>query len=331
MERNVQMSMKMRVCLFLSVCALPVLVCGCLDTDADNFLADHNTYVLDIFEEHADEDLYMLKSDTEDLCVIEDETQYDRSYINSTAGILFNIDTHEVIYSKNGREQLPIASLTKLMTSLLVLESGTLMDTVRVGEEVNITYYDAWLCHFQPGDTLSMEDLLYATLIYSGNDAAAAMAAHVKGDVDSFVEQMNVKAEEIGAVNSHFANPHGLDANGHYSSLYDLYLIFKECIKYDTFMDVIGTDSYTCTYTGADGNPVTKTFNNTNWYFTGDAEIVEGFTLLGGKTGNTVKAHRCLIILVEGPDGMHYIAGILGAEDQVTLYQEMNQLLKLAL
>ena len=329
MERNVQTGIKKRICQFLSVCVLPMFVCGCLNTGADDFLTDHNTYILDLFAERPEEDLYMLPSGLEDLCVIEDEMQFDPTYLSVPAGILCNIDTKEVLYSKNGQEQMPIASLTKLMTSLLVLESDTLSDQVQVGEEVNITAYDAWLCHFQPGDVLTMEDLLYATLIYSGNDAAAAMAVHVAGSVEAFVQRMNEKAAEIGAVNSHFANPHGLDASGHYASLYDLYLIFRECMQYDTFLDVIGTDSHVCTYRHADGTEATKTVQNTNWYFTGDAQMVDGFTLLGGKTGNTAKAHRCLLILVKGPDGMHYIAGILGAEDQSTLYQQMNHLLEL--
>lgn len=330
MERNVQMKGRRLTISLVVASILAGVFSGCSYTGADAFLKDSHTYDLDIFDGNYDRELYCIGSDKEDICIIDDESVFDANYISSAAGILFNIDTNEVVYSKHGQERMPIASLTKIMTSLLVLESGTLADEVELGDEVVITYSDAWLCHFQPGDRMTMRDLLYATLIFSGNDAAAAMAAHVSGSVEAFVEKMNARLEPLDAINSHFANPHGLDASGHYSSLYDLYLAFLACMRYDAFMDVIGTDKYTFTYTHADGSETTRTFSNTNWYFTGDAQIPEGFTLYGGKTGNTVRAHRCLMILVKGPNGDRYIAGILGAEDQNVLYNEMNRLLELA-
>lgn len=329
MERGIQIKLWRGICIGL-LCLCSGMICGCSVTGADTFLTDHNRYPVDIFNNQLERELYCLYSDTQDICIIEDEFQYDNTYIQSPAGILFNIDSNEVLYSKNGREPYPIASLTKLMTALLVLESNTLEDTVTVGEEVNITEYDAWLCYFHPGDMLTMRDLMYATLIYSGNDAAAALAAHVGGTVENFVDFMNAKAEELGAKDTSFANPHGLDAEGHYSSLYDLYLIFNQCIQYREFRNIIDTQSYVCSYTHADGTEESRKFSNTNWYYTGEAKPPDGITILGGKTGNTAKAHRCLMILAENEAGERFLAGILGAEDQVTLYREMNRLLKLA-
>lgn len=329
MERSVQIKRKLAVCM---VCLLCTTICGCsVTTDADSFLTDHNQYPVEVFDGQEEKELYCLSSDTQNICIVEDESQYDAGYIQSTAGILFNLDTNEVLYSKNARQALPVASLTKLMTALLVLESGSMNETVVAGEEVNITEYNAWLCHFQPGDVLSVEDLMYATLIYSGNDAAAALAAYVGETVEDFVSRMNEKAEELGAGDTHFANPHGLDAEGHYSSLYDMYLIFRQCMQHKQFLDIMNTQHHTCQYTHGDGTEVSRTFANTNWYFTGEAQPPEGITVLGGKTGNTPKAHRCLLVLVENEAGERFLAGILGAEDQTTLYQEINQLLKFAL
>ncbi len=329
MERSVQIKRKLAVCM---VCLLCMTICGCsMTTDADSFLADHNQYPVEIFDGQEEKELYCLVSDTQNICIVEDELQYDRDYIRSAAGIVFNLDTNEVLYSKNARQSLPVASLTKLMTALLVLESGTMNQTVIAGNEVNITEYNAWLCHFQTGDVLSVEDLMYATLIYSGNDGAAALAAYAGGTVEDFVDRMNERAQELGADDTHFANPHGLDAEGHYSSLYDMYLIFRQCMKYKQFLDIIHTDSHTCHYAHGDGTQVSRTFPNTNWYFTGEAQPPEGITILGGKTGNTPKAHRCLILLVKNEAGDRFLTGILGAEDQTTLYQEMNQLLKFVL
>lgn len=329
MERSIQVKRKSGICV---LCLLCMTICGCsVSTDADSFLKDHNQYPVEIFNEQDEKELYCLSSDTQNVCIVEDESQFDAAYIQAAAGILFNLDTNEVLYSKNAREQLPVASLTKLMTALLVLESNVMNDSVTVGEEVNITEYDAWLCHFQPGDVLSVEDLMYATMIYSGNDAAAALAAYVDGTLENFVDRMNRKAQELGANDTHFINPHGLDAEGHYSSLYDLYLIFRRCMEYQQFQDIIRTKSYTCQYIHEDGTAVSRKFSNTNWYFTGEAQAPDGITVLGGKTGNTAKAHRCLIVMVENEAGERFLAGILGAEDQTTLYQEMNRLLKMVL
>lgn len=328
MERSLQIKGIPGICM---ICLLCMTLCGCSVTaDSEHFLADHNQYPVEIFDGQEEKELYCLASDTQNICIVENESQYDAAYIQSTAGILFNLDTNEVLYSKNARKALPIASLTKLMTALLVLENDSMNDIVVAGDEVQITEYNAWLCHFQPGDTLSVEDLMYATLIYSGNDAAAALATYVGGTVEDFVNSMNQKAEALGAGDTHFANPHGLDAKEHYSSLYDLYLIFRQCMQYKQFQDIIGAESHTCEYTHGDGAEVSRKFSNTNWYFTGEAQPPDGITVLGGKTGNTPKAHRCLMILVENEAGERFLAGILGAQDQVTLYEEINRLLKLA-
>ncbi len=328
MERSLQIKGIPGICM---ICLLCMTICGCsAAVDAERFLTDHNRYPAEIFDGQEERELYCLASDTQNVCIVENESQYDAAYIQSSAGILFNLDTNEVLYSKNAREALPIASLTKLMTALLVLESDRMNDTVMTGNEVQITEYNAWLCHFQPGDEISVRDLMYATLIYSGNDAAAALAAYVGGTEEGFVSRMNERAEELGAGDTHFANPHGLDDKSHYSSLYDLYLIFRQCMQHKQFLDIIGAESYTCEYTHSDGTAVIRKFSNTNWYFTGDAQPVEGITILGGKTGNTPRAHRCLMVLAENESGERFLAGVLGASDQETLYKEINRLLKFA-
>ena len=102
----------------------------------------------------------------------------------------------------------------------------------------------AQVCGFVPGDIVSVKELLYSMLVYSGNDAANALAIHISGNVQNFVAMMNEEANRIGAVNTHFSNPSGLDISNHYSSAYDLYLIFNECLKYDDFKNAVLRQRY---------------------------------------------------------------------------------------
>ena len=115
------------------------------------------------------------------------------------------------------------ASTTKIMTAILALKYGNLSDSVTVGNEVVITEPGASLAKIKPGDTLTMEQLVYGLMLPSGNDAANAIAIHMAGSIDAFVEMMNKEAKEIGAVDTHFVNANGLTNPDHYTSAYDLY------------------------------------------------------------------------------------------------------------
>lgn len=294
---------------------------GCGDSYLEPYQVKYEGY------EELRQGVYRKSGMAEGRCVIEDESIYDANDINASAAGLFCLDTGTVLYSKNAFESLPPASLTKLMTALITLKHADLSQSVTVGEEVLITEPGAKLCYFQPGDTLTVDQLLRAALIYSGNDAAAALAVSVGGSLEGFVKMMNEEAKRLGATSTHFENPHGLDDARHLTTVYDLYLIFSECLKYDAFREIISTASYDCTYQKADGSRKTVTWLSTNEYLKGGEVFPSEVNLYGGKTGTTELAGSCLMLYVSDKAGRNYISVVLGASDGEQLYDEMDKLL----
>lgn len=257
----------------------------------------------------------------------EEEDGRNPDLVSSKAAFLADVTENKAIYSKNVYEKLYPASLTKLMTALIVLKRGELSDSVTISYNAShIPDAGAKICGFEEGDVITLEALLHCLLIYSGNDAAIAVAEHVGGSEDNFVRLMNEEAGRIGASHSNFENPHGLHEETHYSSAYDLYLIYNELIQYDTFLSIIGQSSYTVSFTGMDGSPKQKTFDTTNLYLSGEKEAPEGITILGGKTGTTYKAGNCLVLLYRNRKEHLYISLILKASDRDSLYSDMMQL-----
>ena len=263
-----------------------------------------------------------------DLCVVTDESQYSPSDTTSEAAGLFDITDGQVMYSKNAFERLYPASITKVMTALIAIKYGDLTDTVTVTEDAVITEAGATLAGIHPGDQLTMEQLLYGLMLPSGNDAGAAIAVHMAGSIDAFAELMNREAQKLGATGTHFMNPHGLTNADHYTTAYDLYLIFNACIQNDTFKEIISMSSYTMSIGDAAGNTHSLEVLPTNYYSLGKTEAPEGIKVFGGKTGTTDQAGCCVILYSEDMEAHPYISVIMGAEDKAFLYQEMNRLLE---
>ncbi len=267
----------------------------------------------------------------EDLCVassdITDGADVDMSEASSAG--LFDLNRCKVLYAKNIHEKLYPASLTKVMTALVALKYGNTDDIITVSAtSAGITESGAQLCGLEAGDNLTLVQALHALLINSANDAGRALAEHIGGSVDNFAEMMNEEALAIGATNSHFVNPHGLQDDNHYVTAYDLYLIFNEAMKYELFTEIISMDSYTTTYTDKNGNVKTFDFKTTNQYLQGVYDPPENITVIGGKTGTTNAALNCLILLVKDSAGNPYISVILRCTERSILYEEMTGLLE---
>lgn len=267
-----------------------------------------------------------------DLCVASENINMDGAPGSGSlkAGALFDVEGKNVDYAYNIHEKMYPASLTKLMTALVALEKGDLSDTVTVSANADSTGFaaDEQTCGILEGDTLTLEDLLSGLLIYSGNDNAVAIAEHIAGSEDKFADMMNEKAQEIMATNSHFVNSNGLHDDNHYTTAYDLYLIFNECIKYDKFVEIISADSYTAKVTGADGTVRDIKWEPTNYYALGDAPLPKTGKVIGGKTGTTLKAGNCLILLDESESGSKYISIVMGANTKEILYQDMTAIIE---
>lgn len=266
-----------------------------------------------------------------DLCVSSENVDMENA--PDTSGLhaagLFDISGKEIEFSYQIYDKLYPASTTKIMTALLAIENCSLDDNVSVSNNAAASSFasDESVCKLEEGDELTIRDLLYGLLLCSGNDAAVAIAEHVSGSVDAFVTLMNRRASELMATQTHFVNPHGLHDENHYTTAYDLYLIFNECIKHTEFVDVISADSYTANISGTDGSTRSLEWEPTNYYAAGLAEEPENVQVIGGKTGTTNLAGNCLILLDENSNGDPYISVIMGADTKDLLYQDMTQLI----
>ena len=161
----------------------------------------------------------------------------------------------------------------------------------------------------------------------SGNDAAIMVAEGVAGSVEAFVAMMNEEALALGATNTNFTNPHGLNDENHYTTVYDMYLIMNEAVNYSLFNEIISMDSYTTVYTDKNGASKEISVNNTNRYLQGEA-VPEGLTVLGGKTGTTSAAGHCLSLITKDSSGNPYISIVMKAESGDLLYSQMTDLLE---
>lgn len=264
-----------------------------------------------------------------DLCVTTGDvtagTNVDMS--QATAAGLFDIASGEVIYAKNVHEKLNPASLTKILTALCALKYGNLDDILVASENVNITEPGAVKLGLQAGDAMTMDQALHALLLKSANDVAVMVAEHIGGSLEGFAEIMNEEANSLGATNSHFVNPHGLTDPNHYTTAYDLYLICNAAVKYDKFVEVIHTTSYTSVYRDKNNNEKTIDVATTNAYLKNEAFAPDNVTVIGGKTGTTSAAGSCLLVYSRDSAGNPYISIILQSEDRTIMYQEMTDLL----
>lgn len=262
-----------------------------------------------------------------DLGVANEDIALEDVQLTVGAAALFSESDRQVLYAKNVHQKMYPASITKIMTALVALKYGNLDEVVTVGEECKEIEEGSSVCEIEVGDRLTLRQLLYGLMINSGNDAAMTIAVHVGGSVESFVSMMNEEAKEIGATNTHFVNPHGLQDEEHYTTVYDVYLMFHEALKYDTFQDMIGKSNYYATYTDASGEETGIMWESTNHYFINEAIPPEDVTVVGGKTGTTSEAGACLCLYSKDKYGDPYISIILNAETKEVLYQEMNELL----
>ena len=262
-----------------------------------------------------------------DLCVVTDDASYDPDFVTSQAAALFDMDDREVLYSKDVFERMYPASITKIMTALVAIKEGDLKSRVLVTDDAVITEPGATLCGIEPGDTLTLEQLLYGLMLPSGNDAGAAIAVHIAGSIEAFSDMMNEEAVRLGATGTHFVNPHGLNDPDHYTTAYDLYLIFNEALKYPVFRQIVGTTAYTANYHNKNSEPVSKTWKGSNWFMTGERETPDGLKVFGGKTGTTKAAGYCLIMASRDDSDKEYISVVLKADSRPHLYDNMTNII----
>ena len=179
---------------------------------------------------------------------------------------------------------------------MVALENAELDKLAAIDESIKIDEDNVWICDFRVGDVVTLEQALYGAIVNSGNDAAIIVATTVAGSVSAFSDLMNKRALEIGATNSHFVNPHGLTNEQHYTTAYDLYLIFNEAIKNDEFVKIASTVKYSTSFTRGKYT-IVPTWTNGNQFINGNVSAPTGINVICGKTGYTEAAGYCLVIL----------------------------------
>ncbi len=215
--------------------------------------------------------------------------------VNAFAAVVLEPSSGRVLYSKNAIVRRSIASTTKIMTALVALENGGLEDEVTISKRAaDIRGSSLGL---KTGQKYTLKELLYAMLMMSANDAAIAVAEHIGGTVESFSDMMNIKAKSLGAADSHFISPHGLDTNDQYSTAYDVAIITKCALGNPVFAEIVSTTSFHIQGYG---------LYNTN-------ELLGAYPGVDGvKTGYTGKAGRCLVTSAQR-NGMQLITVVLGS------------------
>ncbi len=258
----------------------------------------------------------------------------DSKYSDTYSTLLINDTTNTPEVVKDVHKLIYPASMTKLMTGLLVIESieaGTLSldDEVTLDRTVTFDDWGAVASPLTVGCKTTVKDLLYGLLISSYNDCAVILSELVSGSESAFVEAMNTRAKELGATNTHYKNPHGLHDDGHYTTAYDLYLIFKEFTSHDLAYVIDSTSSYTFQYKDPSGNSCSEELEPTNGFMTGEYQLPSGFSIGSWKSGTTMQAGHCLIVeFVNNSTGDKFFAVCSGNVDRDTLYGHITDLIK---
>ena len=237
--------------------------------------------------------------------------------INARSCIVLDRLSHNIIYGKNEKNRVKMASTTKIMTAIVVLENTSSLDkTINVSKKAANT--GGSRLGLKTNDKITIRDLMYGLMLCSGNDAAVCLAESIGGSIPEFANLMNAKAKELGLTNTHFESPHGLDSSEHYTTAYELALIADYALKNTTFLNIVGTKNYTVTING-----YPKTISNTN-------ELLGNLNgVYGIKTGFTNGANRCLVTACKRGN-MDIICVVLGCDTKNFRTQDSIKLIEYA-
>jgi D-alanyl-D-alanine carboxypeptidase (penicillin-binding protein 5/6) len=249
------------------------------------------------------------------LSLLSPQTGLAQPEIVGEAGVLISADTGRILYTKNEHTKMYPASTTKLWTAIIALEKGNLEDIVTIGKNPTLT--EGSRIYLNEGEKYTLEELLYALMLASANDAAIAIAEHISGSVESFAQLMNQRAAEIGCQNTHFNNPNGLPDPEHYTTAYDLALMARYAMGNQNFRNLVSTQSKTISYP--------KEENVDRPLYNGNRLLRQYPGADGVKTGYTVIAGQCLVGSAT-KDGQRLIGVVLKSQG-VNIWTDVTGLL----
>ncbi len=242
-------------------------------------------------------------SNNKTIFISHQDTSLPDPSVSAKSAVLIEASSGSIIWSKNSDVRLPMASTTKIMTALVAIDNCDITKKVSVSPDA--VGVEGSSIYLYPNEILTLEDLLYAMLLESANDAAAAIAIEVGGSIEGFAQMMNQKAIEIGLKDTNFDNPHGLDGETHYTTAYELAMIAKEAYSNETFKRIVSTYKKTIPLNETEGVRLLINHNKLLRSYDGATGI---------KTGFTKKSGRCLVSAAER-DGLTFIAVTLNAPD----------------
>lgn len=238
--------------------------------------------------------------------------------VQSASAAVMDLTTGTFLYSKNAYEKRYPASITKIMTAMVVLENGNLEDEITFDESVYDLEEGSSHVGIQPGEKMTLRDALYALMLESANDAGVGIAEYLGGSVDGFAEMMNQKAEELGCVNTHFTNPHGLHNENHYTCAYDMALIAQAAYDLPEFKKMVGTTLATCPATNLTEEE--RYFVNHHKMLHEESDYYAAWCT-GGKTGYTSDAWNTLVTYGE-KNGRKQVCVVLRVPGAVKCYED---------
>ena len=234
--------------------------------------------------------------------------------VDSPAAVVIDYKTGRILYDKNASQKRPMASLTKVLTSIMLVENCKMDEMIEVPK--NAAWIGGSTVGLKKGDKVSAESLLYGMLLPSGNDCAYTVGEHIGGSIENYGVMATKKAHDIGAINTSIANPHGLDNENHYSTAYDMALITRYALNNKYINEAVATKSKTVNF-----GSFSKNLNNTN-------ALLRSYEFADGvKTGFTNGANRCLIASAT-KDNERYIVVVLGAETTKIRFNDARKLLE---
>ncbi|ADG06517.1 D-alanyl-D-alanine carboxypeptidase family protein [Kyrpidia tusciae] len=223
--------------------------------------------------------------------------------ISAQGAAVVDVGSGRVLYEKNGDQMMPIASLTKIVTGWLAVESGRLDERVTIS--ANAARKEGSSVYLRAGETYTLRDLVYAMMLRSGNDAATAVAEHLAGSEARFAALMNAKAREMGLRHVHFANPHGLDAPGHGASAVDLARMTAKALQNPEFAAVVRTKYHRMPWPGEAWDRVMRNKNKMLWRYPGADGVKTGYTKRAGRclaSSATRDGHQVVVVVLKDPD-----------------------------
>lgn len=234
--------------------------------------------------------------------------------ISSPSAVVICNESGRILYNKNATERRKMASLTKMMTAILLVENCELNEEITIDKRA--CYIGGSEAGIKPNDNITAENLLYGMLLPSGNDCAMAIGYHIGGTIENFAAMMNKKAKELGLEDTNFENPHGLDSENHYTSAYSMALISRYALSYKKIRDIVATKEATINL-----GSFTKQLRNTN-------SLLRTYDKAdGGKTGFTNGANRCLVASAT-EDNLKLIAVVLGSETSSIRFNDAKSILE---